>query len=683
MIILERLKIGTKILITFLIVGIVPFAVIGSVSLFKSSEALSEQSFEKLKIVQEIKKAQVREYYSRCLGDLTVLSKNYALSEALNRFPLLFDEDGAINMEGYDFYDTRYGDSMKLAVKEYGYNDLLLIQASGRIVYSARKSPDLGLSVLEGPLAESHLGRAFKQGLEGITTTDFHPYAQADNQPIAFILAPIEVVDKLTQETKVTGLVVLKLDNSQLNTMTNRREGMGETGESFLVRKSGGGTYFHTDNKTGSAGDVASLTYLEDAFSQDSGAGTYTENGVKQLISYGKMGLDGLDWVLISKMDQKEAFVAVSQLKTLIGIVAFLGVAAIILVAFFIARSITRPINEIAAGMKDIADGEGDLTVRLEIKGRDELSELSHWFNTFIEKVQEIIRLVSENADKLNGSSTALARISHMMSEGADEASSKSIIASASSEEMSATMQSIAAATEQASTNMNMVASAAEEMTVTISEIAQNSDKSHAITGEAVIQAQNAADKMDTLGTAAREISQVTEVITEISGKINLLALNATIEAARAGDAGRGFAVVANEIKELANQTAQATQEIRSHIEGIQTSTAETADEISQITQVINHVNGIVATIASSVTEQTVTTQEIAGNVAQASTGIQEVNENVAQSSSVSNSIADEISQINRISGETSSSSAQVSNSAEELSALATELSELVGRFKV
>lgn len=681
--ILDRLKIGTKILITFLLVGIVPLAVIGSVSVLKSSESLSEQSFEKLKIVQEIKKAQVREYYAGCLGDISVLSKNYALSEALNRFPMLFDEEGNVNMDGYDFYDTRYGESMKLAVQEYGYNDLLLIQANGRIVYSARKAPDLGKSVLEGPLADTHLGRAFALGLKGLATTDFMPYAPANNQSIAFILAPISVVDNMTQETRVTGLVALKLDNGQLNSIAMRREGMGETGESFLVARTGEGAVFRTDTRTGKAGEQAFFACLDDASAQESGAGTYTYKGEQQLVSYGKLGIDGLDWIMISKIDGHEAFAAVRQLKTLIGVVVLLGVAAIVCVGFLIARSITRPINDIAAGMKDIADGEGDLTVRLNVKGKDELAELSHWFNTFINKVQEIIRLVSESAEKLNGSSTELAQISHVMSEGADEVSSKSGTASASSEEMSATMQSIAAATEQASANMSMVASAAEEMTVTISEISEHSDTSHTITREAVNQAGSAAAKMNTLGTAAQEISHVTEVITEISEKINLLSLNATIEAARAGDAGRGFAVVANEIKDLAGQTAGATQEIRSHIEGIQNSTAETAGEIGQITQVIDKVNGIVTTIAEAVKEQAVTTQEIAGNVAQASTGIQEVNENVAQSSLVSNSIADEISQINRISGETSASSTRVSDSAEALSGLATEVSDLVGRFRV
>lgn len=159
----------------------------------------------------------------------------------------------------------------------------------------------------------------------------------------------------------------------------------------------------------------------------------------------------------------------------------------------------------------------------------------------------------------------------------------------------------------------------AVSMTTTINEIAQNTEKANTITGEAVSEAKGASDNVDELGSAAQEISKVTETVTEISEQTNLLALNATIEAARAGDAGKGFAVVANEIKELARQTAEATQDIKRRIEGIQDSTSGTVTKIQQISKVINDVNDIVSTIASSVEEQSVTTKEIATNVAQAS----------------------------------------------------------------
>jgi methyl-accepting chemotaxis protein len=164
---------------------------------------------------------------------------------------------------------------------------------------------------------------------------------------------------------------------------------------------------------------------------------------------------------------------------------------------------------------------------------------------------------------------------------------------------------------------------------------------------------------MDQLGAAANSIGKVIETITDISEQVNLLALNATIEAARAGEAGKGFAVVANEIKELAKQTAAATQDIKEKIEGIQGTTSMTVGQITEITQVINDVNDVVGNIATAVEQQSAATKEIATNVAQASQGIQEVNENVNQSSSVSGEISRDIAGVSVSMNEMSTSSSQ------------------------
>ncbi len=359
------------------------------------------------------------------------------------------------------------------------------------------------------------------------------------------------------------------------------------------------------------------------------------------------------------------------------------AVVLALLLCFFITRSITRPVKAAVNGLKDIAEGEGDLTKRLEVKSKDEIGDLAKWLNIFLEKLQGIIKDISENAETLSSSSSQLSGISRQMSAGSEQTSGKSNTVAAAAEEMNSNMTSVAAATEQASTNVSMVATATEEMTYTISEVAQNSEKARGITNEAVTQAKNASERIDKLGKAADEIGRVTEAITEISEQTNLLALNATIEAARAGEAGKGFAVVATEIKELAKQTAAATLEIKEKIGGIQDSTAGTVTEIEQISKVINDVNEIVATIATAVEEQSATSQEIAGNIAQASQGIQEVTENVAQSSSVSGEIAKDISEVNQSAGEMSNSSSQVNMSAEELSGLSEKLKEMVGQFKV
>jgi methyl-accepting chemotaxis protein len=354
-----------------------------------------------------------------------------------------------------------------------------------------------------------------------------------------------------------------------------------------------------------------------------------------------------------------------------------------ILSAWLCTRAIVRPVKRVAASLKDIAEGEGDLTVRLEVGSKDEVGMLAHWFNQFIENMDGLITQISGNAKKLGVSSGDLTKIAQMMSHGTEQMSQRSNSVAAAAEEMSSNMTSVAAASEQASTNMNTVATAANDMTARIGEIAKNSDKAQSITQQAVASGRKTSEQVNELGRAAADIGKVTEVITEISEQTNLLALNATIEAARAGDAGKGFAVVANEIKELASQTARATADIRGKIEGIQSSTEKTVVEIDAIMKVINDVNAIVNRIAADTVEQSTSTQEIASNVDEASRGIQEVNHNVTQSSLVSTDIAQDITQVSAEATEMADSSANIRQNAEELARMAEQLTHLVGRFKV
>ena len=391
--------------------------------------------------------------------------------------------------------------------------------------------------------------------------------------------------------------------------------------------------------------------------------------------------LDDVDQAVVDKEAEITSAISVQRNGLILTIAALLAITGVGIT--LISRRITRPIITASDMLKDIAQGEGDLTRRLVVDSRDEVGEMAKWFNMFVENIQRIIGLVQQNARQVNDSSSELKTIAEQMSAGAGQTSDRANTVAAASEEMSTNMNSVAAAMEEAATNVGMVASAAEEMTATINEIAQNTEKARGITGDAVNQAASASSQVAELGTAAQEIGKVVEAITEISEQVNLLALNATIEAARAGEAGKGFAVVANEIKDLARQTAEATGEIKSRVESIQNSTEGTVTEIGGITHVVDEVNTIVSTIATAVEEQSVTTNEIASNVSQAAQGIEEVNENVAQSSSVSTEISKDISEVTQAANDISNSSSQISMSAESLNELAHQLNEMVGRFKV
>ncbi|MCG8472300.1 MAG: methyl-accepting chemotaxis protein [Desulfobacterales bacterium] len=373
--------------------------------------------------------------------------------------------------------------------------------------------------------------------------------------------------------------------------------------------------------------------------------------------------------------------VTLRNTSIIIGLIGFFVLMAV--VWFLSVTLVVRPINQAVEGLKDIAEGDGDLTLRLPVNTCDEIGELSTWFNTFIEKLQHIIGDLATEAGGIDGASHNLLDVAGNLSTRADNTSERSSSVSGAAEQMAANINSVAVSMEQASANTDMVATAAEEMTSTIGEVARQSETARNISEDAVRRAGGASQKMSRLGEVATAIGSVTEAISEISEQTNLLALNATIEAARAGEAGKGFAVVANEIKALANQTADATRDIKERVDGIQSVTKETVVDIEEVTRVIGEVNDIVSTIATAVEEQSVATREIATNIAQASQGIQEVSSMVTQSTGAIGEITQEITQVNANAGEISENSSQVHGSAEELSSMAQNLREVVGGFKI
>jgi methyl-accepting chemotaxis protein len=392
-----------------------------------------------------------------------------------------------------------------------------------------------------------------------------------------------------------------------------------------------------------------------------------------------------LSWEQPRLNERKEHAGAVMRMMPVpVAGLALLALVISTILGVVVTRSIVKPLTVSIQQLGDVARGDVSHDVSQEYLERgDEIGLFANAMQTMSVSLRDILKDISGGIGVLSSSSSELSANSTQMSSGSREASGKVHGVAAAVEQMTTNVMSVASGMEQTSSNLSSVATATEQMTATIGEIAGNSEKARRITEDATRQAARISEQMNQLGAAAQLIGKVTETITEISSQTNLLALNATIEAARAGSAGKGFAVVANEIKELAKQTAAATEDIKARIAGVQSSAAGGITEIGKISQVIHEVTDIVASIAAAIEEQSAVTKDIARNISEASTGVRDANQRVSETSVATMEIAREIAGVDRATGQIADGSEHVKASATQLFKAAESLQNSVSRFRV
>jgi len=393
-------------------------------------------------------------------------------------------------------------------------------------------------------------------------------------------------------------------------------------------------------------------------------ARTYIENGtqagnrfMKEFDAYSGKIFKGIEHFSAEKVDElKNASNDVVKVAERVRRVSFIVVLIALVLAIFtsliISLSISRPVEAILKVVNQLA--VGDLSNQIEVKSDDELGQMSVSINRAIENIGKLVRSIANHTQSLSSAGEEMAAVSKQMSAASNETSAQAI--------------SVSAAAEQVSQNVQTVATASEEMTSSVKEISKNTNDAASVAEMAMKTAESTNVTIQKLGESSTQIGQVIKVITSIAQQTKLLALNATIEAARAGEAGKGFAVVANEVKELAKETARATEDISQRIESIQTDTKSAVGAIKQISAVIGQINDITNTIATAVQEQTATTAEISRNVSEAAAG--------------SGQIAENISKVAKTSQDSTVSATETQKAAEELARLSGELQNLVSQFK-
>jgi methyl-accepting chemotaxis protein len=377
---------------------------------------------------------------------------------------------------------------------------------------------------------------------------------------------------------------------------------------------------------------------------------------------------------------------------------------------FWLMGSVFKHLTNMIKLLGKMTEGEGDLTIRLEEGGKDEIGQISRGLNGLVEKLHSTIKRTQKDAKSLLETSSVLYTLSNNLSHSSETSLAQSENASKATEaasenaraiagdarRTSANANELASTAEQMSMNMNSVASAVEELSASFAEITGNTDESHDIANDATKKSSEATKVMNELGTAAKEIGHVTEVIKRIADKTNLLALNATIEAASAGAAGKGFAVVAGEIKELANQSAQSADDIAHRIESIQSGTSNAVTVINNVSEIISKINSSISEIAGSVRQQTEASNEIANNAGQANAGarqlvgsISEIVQAARASAQNAESVAQGTKSVSESVGvmyegakKSNSDSAELNETADKLKHMAEHLDSIVSKFK-
>lgn len=661
---LKNMSISKKLIIFFLLVGIIPLAAVGVLSYMQAKDAVLNQVTAQLTAIREIKSKQIESYFGERHGDAVVLAEHPLVVNGIGAFYEAYTKFGPESPE-WLAVEEEYAPGLVHYEKEYGYYDLFLIHKDGDVIYTVEKESDFATNVRNGKYSDQNINDSYERGLKNVNLVDFEAYAPSAGAAASFVSAPV------SKDGSVIGVVVLQIPLDKINEIMQEKAGMGESGETYLV---GADRLMRSDSRFSTESTVLVQkieTYGVDAAFNGKSETTIFDDyrGIAVLSSYTKLDVEGMNWVLLAEIDEAEALAPIYAVRNWILLLALVMAALVAVVGFFISKTITTPINKVVAMLEDIAQGEGDLTKHLDIDSRDELGELAKWFNVFIAKLHDIISQVKQNAMEVASAATEIASSAEQSSAGATEQTAQTSEIATAVDQMAGTIvessKNAASAQESAQKAADSATEGGKVVTETIEGI------------QAIARSvKESAQTIGELGKRSEEIGEIIEVIDDIADQTNLLALNAAIEAARAGEQGRGFAVVADEVRKLAERTTKATTEIATMIKDIQDVTSSAVTSMEEGTKQVELGTELAQKAGESLTDIVNVSTEVQDMIQQIATAADE-------QSSAAEQISNNVGGISSVAEQSAKSAEQIASASEELNRQTEALDSLVNQFKL
>jgi methyl-accepting chemotaxis protein len=670
---LKKLKLSFK--IPAIIVGLAAMSALGAgfQAIYTSSEEMLLASKEKIYALRETRSAALSDYLKSIQQDLDTLATSEKPYTAIQDFqkaysaitpdPLSYLQkiyindnpnplgskhllDFAPDNTDYSAIHKRYHPWFRKFLTEKGYYDIFLFDKDGTIIYTVFKELDFATNVMTGQWKDADIGNVFRAVKDNpksgfMSFADFKPYAPSNNVPAAFIASPV-----LDPFGNFAGAIAFQFPIARVNEIMQFKAGLGETGETYIV---GEDLLMRSDSRLSKESTILKTKVdtesVKRALNGEAFLGVVTDYQGSEVVSASSpFEFMGTKWAVVADNDLAEIMKPINKMKNAIFIGLFICLSVVALLAFFLARTISKPISNITSVMSLVAKGDLEQNVP-SIERGDEIGDMAKALQVFKDNGIEARKMAERQkamekeveaqrrADMLKIADDFEAQVMGVIkgvSAAAEQMQSSAQHLSSIATETSSQVTAVSAATEEASANVQAVAAAIEEFTSSIQEInrqiAGTTNQSH----EATQEAGRTNDLVATLLTTSQGVGEVVGLIQAISEQTNLLALNATIEAARAGEAGKGFSVVANEVKNLAGQTKKSTDDIRDKIGHMQDLASGSATAVKTISDMIRKISENAAAVAAAAEEQGATTREISNSVQQAALGTQEVARNIS-----------------------------------------------------